>query len=82
MMTIKGAQRILDYRAFRHNFGRFPTYVAELDKNYKSYRLLVRETQNHPSIRGHGMYFKHKRIKLDQYFGNCQQLWSEYFAIS
>jgi len=82
MMKIKGAHRILDYRVFRHNFGRFPKYVAGLDKNYKSYRLLVRETQNHPSTRGHGMYFKHKRIKLDQQFGNYQQLWNEYFAIS
>jgi len=60
MMMIKGAQRILEYRVFRHNFGRFSTYIAELDKNYICYRLLVRETQNHPSIRGHGIYFKYK----------------------
>jgi len=77
MMTIKGAQRILDFRVFRHNFGRFPNYIAELDKDYQSYRLLVQETHNHPSIRGHGMYFKHKKIKLDQQFGNYQHLWSE-----
>lgn len=82
MMTIKGAQRILDFRVFRHNFGRFPSYIVELDKDYQSYRLLVQETHNHPSIRGHGMYFKHKKIKLDQQFGNYQHLWSEYFAIS
>ncbi len=82
MMTIKGAQRVLDYCVFRHNFGRFPNFVTKLDKNYKSYRLLVRETQNHPSTRGHGMYFKHKRIKLDLYFRNYQHLWQEYFAIS
>ncbi|MBA7658211.1 hypothetical protein ES703_66160 [subsurface metagenome] len=82
MMTVKGAQRILDFRVFRHNFGRFPNYIAELDKDYQSYRLLVQETHNHPSIRGHGMYFKHKKIKLDQQFGNYQHLWNEYFAIS
>lgn len=66
MMTPEGGRRILDYRAFRHNFGKFSEFISELNKNHKRYRSLVQETQNHPSIRGHGIYFKHKRIKLDK----------------
>ena len=81
MMTPEGAQRVLDYRVFRHNFGRFPEFIIDLNENYKRYRLLVRETHNHSSIRGHRMYFKHERIKFDQWYGNYQQLWNQYFAI-
>lgn len=81
MMTPEGAQRVLDYRVFRHNFGKFPEFISELNKNYERYRLLVQETHNHPSIRGHGMYFKHKKIKLDRWYGNYQQLWDQYFAV-
>ena len=81
MMTPEGAQRLLDYRVFRHNFGKFPEFISELDENYKSYRLLVRETQNHPSIRGAGQYFKAQFKKLDTWYGNYQHLWDQYFAI-
>ena len=79
-MTPEGAQRILDYRVFRHNFDKFPDYIIEFNEKYENYRLLVQETQYHPSIRGHGMYFKHKRIKFDEWYGNYQQLWNQYFA--
>jgi len=77
MMTPDGAQRVLDYRVFRHNFGKFPEFITDLNEKYKRYRLLVQETHNHPSIRGHGMYFKHKKIKLDRWYGNYQQLWNQ-----
>jgi hypothetical protein len=81
MMTPEGAQRVLDYRVFRHNFGKFPGFIAEFNGNYERYRLLIQETRNHPSMRGHGMYFKHKRLKLDQWYGNYQRLWTKFFAI-
>ena len=60
MMTSDGAQRVLDYRVFRHNFGKFPEYSSELRVKYETFRLLVKETKNHPTLRGAGMYFKAK----------------------
>ena len=81
MITSKGVQRILDYRVFKYNFGRFSNYIIKMQKSYEEYRILVKETQNHSSIKGHGMYFKHKRIKFDQWNGNYQQLWNQYFTI-
>jgi hypothetical protein len=80
MMTPEGAQRVLDYRVFRHNFGRFPKFIDQFNERYERYRVLVQETKNHPSIRGHGMYFKHKKIKFDQWYGNYLHLWNQYFV--
>jgi len=80
MMTPEGAQRVLDYRVFRHNFGKFPEFIDDFNETYENYQLLVRETHYHPSIRGHGMYFKHERIKLDKWYGNYKRLWRQYFA--
>ena len=81
MMTPKGAQRVLDYRVFKHNYYRFPEHTKLMEGKYEEYRLLVKETSNHPTLRGAGMYFKHKFKKLNMWYGNYQQLWSEYFAI-
>jgi len=81
MMTSDGAQRVLDYRVFRHNFGKFPGYIVEMRVRYETYRLLVKETKNHPTLRGAGMYFKHKFRKLDIWFGNYMEVWDHNFAI-
>ncbi len=81
MMTLEGAQRILDYRVFRHNFGKFPEYISELRAKYETFRLLVKETKNHPTLRGAGMYFKHEFKKLDAWFGNYMEVWHQYFIV-
>lgn len=65
MITPKGAQRVFDYRVFKHNFGRFPNYITKMQKKYEEYRILAKETHNHPSIRGAGQYFKAQFKKLD-----------------
>jgi len=81
MMTPKGAQRVLDYRVFKHNYYRFPEHIKLVEGKYEEYRILVKETSNHSTLRGAGMHFKHKFKKLDKWHGNYQQLWNEYFAI-
>ena len=80
MMTPEGAQRILDYRVFKHNFGRFPNYITKMQNKYEEYRILAKETHNHPSIRGAGQYFKAQFKRLDLWNGNYKQLWNRYFA--
>lgn len=81
MMTVDGAQRVLDYRVFRHNFSKFPEYKTMLQAKYEEFRILLTEIPNARKIAGHGLYFKSEFRKLDKWYGNYQQLWSEYFAI-
>jgi transposase-like protein len=81
MMTIKGAQRVLDYRVFRHNFGRFPSYIQFYCNKYKRYQLILQESGNDPSIRGQGHHFTSIVKKLNRWFGNYNKVWSQYFAI-
>ncbi len=80
MITPRGAQRVLDYRVFKHNFGRFSNYITKMQKKYEEYRILAKETHNHPSIKGAGQYFKAQFKKLDQWNGNYKQLWNQYFT--
>ena len=81
MMTPDGAQRVLDYRVFRHNFSKFLEHFKLVEVKYEKYRLLIKETSNHLTLRGAGMHFKHKFKKLDMWYGNYQQLWNDYFAL-
>ncbi len=81
MKTEEGAQRVLDYRAFGHNIGRFPEFIKKLQKRYEDYRSLAKETSNHPTLRGAGMYFKSEFKKLHRWYGNYMQIWSEYCEI-
>ena len=81
MMSPKGAQRILDYRSFRHNFKRFPDYIQSYRNKYKRYRIFLKEMKNDPSIRGQGRHFSYEFKKLDKWYGNYQQVWYQYFAI-
>jgi hypothetical protein len=75
MITSDGAQLVLDYRVFRHNFGKFPGYTVEMQVRYEMYRLLVKEAKNHPTLRGAEMHFKHKFRKLDIWLGNYMEVW-------
>jgi hypothetical protein len=81
MMTPEGAQRVLDYRVFRHNFGKFPAYIGMMQTKYEEFRLILTELPNYRLMIGDGHYFKSEFKKLDKWYGNYQQLWEEYFAI-
>lgn len=81
MMTPEGAQRVLDYRVFGHNFKKFPEYLERFEKSYEEYRVIYAEDTRNPSLKGQGMYFKHKRIKLNRWHRNYLQLWEQYFAV-
>ena len=81
MMTPEGAQRVLDYRVFGHNFKKFPEYLERFEKSYEEYRVIYAEDTRNPSLKGQGIYFKHRRIKLNRWHRNYLQLWEQYFAV-
>ena len=74
MMTPEGAQRVLDYRVFRHNFGKFPEYKALLQNKYEKFKIILTEIPDGRVMGGHYHYFKSEFRKLDKWYGNCQQL--------
>lgn len=74
MMTPEEAQRVLDYRVFRHNFGKYPEYREELQTRYKEFRIILTELPNWRLMAGHGHYLKSEFKKLDEWIGNYQQL--------
>ncbi|MFW9875943.1 MAG: hypothetical protein ACFFG0_22815 [Candidatus Thorarchaeota archaeon] len=79
-MTPERTQRILEYRVFRHNLGRFSDYITKMQKNYKEYHILTKETRKHSSIKGAGQYFKAQFKKPKPWNGNYKQLWNQYFV--
>jgi len=81
MMTPQGAQRVLDYRVFRHNFGRFPTYYRKMEAKYQNWRSLLQNNKDDRVLCGQGGYFKAQFRRLDKWYGNYQQLWEQYFAL-
>jgi hypothetical protein len=81
MKTPEGAQRILDYRVFKHNYGKFPTHIRDTRRKYEKWRALLKETHNHPTLRGGGNYFKSRFKKLDIWHGNYKEIWNQYFTI-
>jgi hypothetical protein len=80
MMTPKGAQRVLDYRVFRHNYRRFPDYIREIESKYERWRSLMRESKFDHFLMGQANHFKHLFLKLDKWYNNYQQLWYNYLA--
>ena len=58
MMTPEGAQRVLDYRVFKHNFGKFPEHISVMQTKYKEFRIILTELPNFRVMAGHGHYFK------------------------
>ena len=80
MITTTGAQRVLDYRVFRHNFERFPCYIQFYRSKYKRYRMILQESNKDPSIRGQGTHFTCEFKKLDKWYGIYQHIWNQYFA--
>ena len=66
---------------FRHNFGKLHGYIVEMRVRFETYRLLVKEIKNQPTLRGAGMLFKAQLKRLDAWFGNYMEVWCQYFAI-
>ena len=81
MKTIKGAQRILDYRVFRHNFGRFPEYRMSFEAKYEEFKIILSELPDGRVMGGQHMYFQAEFKKLDKWSGNYLQLWNDYFEV-
>jgi len=81
MMTEKGAQRVLDYRAYGHNIKLFPDYIQQYKLKYERWRVLLRECKGDTFLRGQGNHFKSIFRKLDMWYGNYMEIWHDYFAI-
>jgi len=81
MMTPEGAQRILDYRVFRHNFGRFPEQFEHLETKYDEFKIILSELPDKRVMSAQHRYFQARFKKLDKWYGNYQRLWNEYFAL-
>jgi hypothetical protein len=81
MMTPRGAQRVLDYRVFRHNFRRFSSYIKELWRKYKKFRSIIANSPIPHKLAGFGMYFKHRFIKVHRWARKYRGIWVDYFAL-
>lgn len=81
MMTAQGAQRVLDYRVFRHNFGRFPEHERKVESKYEEFKTICSEFPNKRIIGGQHRFFQAELKKINKWYGNYQQLWNEYFAV-
>ena len=82
MMTPEGAQRILDYRVFRHNLGRFPEHKILLQTRYEEFKIILSELPDKRVMGAQHRYFQAEFRKLNKWFGNYQQLWERFFAIT
>lgn len=81
MITEKGAQRVLDYRAYGHNIKLFPDYIQQYKVKYERWRVLVRNCKGDAILRGQGNHFKSMFRKLDRWHGNYMEVWNKFFAI-
>ncbi len=81
MMTIKGAQRILDYRVFRHNFRRFPVHKEMFKKKFEEFKIILSELPDKRVMGAQHRYFQSEFKKLDKWFGRYQEIWDVYFAL-
>jgi len=79
MIKLEEAQRVLDYRAFGHNFKEFPIYIKGVRIKYKEYRVVLLKDSKNPSLKGAGMYFKHKFLRLNKCYGKYMEIWDQYF---
>ena len=82
MMTIDGAQRILDYRVFRHNFGRFPVHKKMFETKFEEFKVILSELPDKRVMSAQHRYFQAEFRKLDRWFGKYQEIWGEFFALN
>ena len=81
MMTIKGAQRVLDYRVFRHNFERFPEHKEMFEMKFEEFKIILSELPDKRVMGAQHRYFQAEFKKLDKWFGKYQEIWGDYFAL-
>lgn len=81
MMTPVGAQRVLDYRVFRHNLERFPIHIRDLRAKYMRWRGLVQNNREDRILCGQGNHYASQFKKLDKWHANYQQVWNDFFKI-
>lgn len=81
MMTIKGAQRVLDYRVFRHNFGRFSKHKEMFKTKFEEFKIILTELPDKRVMGAQHRYFQAEFKKLDTWFGRYQEIWDEYFTL-
>lgn len=81
MMTVRGAQRVLDYRVFRHNLGRFPEYIAQFEGKYEEFKVILSELPDKRVMSAQHRYFQAEFKKLEKWYGNYQGVWDEYFVL-
>lgn len=82
MMTINGAQRILDYRVFRHNFGRFPVHKEMFEAKFEEFKVILSELPDKRVMSSQHRYFQAEFKKFDRWFGKYQEIWGEYFSLN
>ena len=82
MMTERGAQRVLDYRVFRHNFGRFPDYIQQYKFKQDRWRSLLPEMKGDRIFQGQAHHFSSFIKKLNKWYGEYKEVWEGCFAIS
>ena len=66
MMTPQGAQRVLDYRVFRHNFGGFPEHQKQVQSKYNEFKIICTEFPNKRIIGGQHRHFQADLKKIKQ----------------
>lgn len=81
MMTIQGAQRVVDYRVFRHNFRQFPIQILKFQHQFQKHKHNVQEFPKDYTMKGVVNYFKFKFKKLDLTFSKYQTFFNEFLAI-
>lgn len=82
MMTERGAQRVLDYRVFRHNLGVFPHYIQRYELKRDRWRSLLPEMKEDKIFKGQGPHYSSFLKKLNKWYGKYREVWEQYFAIS
>ena len=75
MMTIKGAQRVLDYRVFKHKLGRFSEYRVMFKAKYEEFKIILSKLPNKRVMGAQHRYFQAEFRKFDIWFGNYQEIW-------
>lgn len=82
MMTERGAQRVLDYRVFRHNFGRFPKYIKHYELKRECWRASLSEMRGDYLFQGQARHYSSMIKTLNKWYEEYLKVWQQCFAIS
>ena len=81
MMTPQGAQRVLDYRVFRHNFNKFPEYKELLQARFEEFKIILSELPDKRVMGAQHRFFQSEFRTFHKWYGNYHRLWNEYFEL-